>query len=221
VTLVLTGLSIAIGSRTILAPTDLELPAGATLAVVGPSGAGKTTVLGAVAGLASPAAGTVLLDGADVRAVSRERIGVVTEPVLLADTLTVAENIAAPLQIARWARPDIEARGRELLRTLHLEGLADREPTRLSGGQRQRVAVARAVAGRPPLIVADEPTSELDHDNRERAMRLLLDAARGGSVVVLATHDEDVAAACDRLIRLDGARRRGVGDTGVSAAGRS
>lgn len=206
--LVFTGLSVRTTDRTLLAPTDLEVPAGTTLAVVGPSGAGKTTVLSVIAGLAKATTGTVTLDGADIHTISREQIGVVTEPVLLADTLTVAENISAPLQITRWASPDIDTRVRDLLLTLHLDGLDDREPSSLSGGQRQRVAIARAVAATPPLIVTDEPTSELDQDNREQAMHLLLTTASNGSIIVLSTHDEAVAELCDQLIGLGQGRSR-------------
>jgi putative ABC transport system ATP-binding protein len=205
-TLVCTGLRIAYGERTLLPPTDLELQPGQTLGVVGPSGAGKTSVLTAVSGLAAPTGGTVTIDGDDVRRVSRSRIGVVTEPVLLAGTLTVAENIGISLQVAGWPRAQVRARVKALLEELSLGAIADRESTRLSGGQRQRVAVARAVAPNPALIVADEPTSELDHDSRERVIRLLHQATTAGSIVVLSTHDDSVAETCDRIIRLGPSR---------------
>jgi putative ABC transport system ATP-binding protein len=201
-TLSCTGLRVTVGDRVLLPATDIELSAGQTLGVVGPSGAGKTTVLTAIAGLATPAGGSVTIDGDDVRRVARAQIGLVTEPVLLASTLTVAENIGIPLQAAGWLRPQIRMRVAELLDELSLGAIADRESTRLSGGQRQRVAVARAVALKPPLIVADEPTSELDHDSRERVVRLLHEAGQEGSIVVLSTHDDSVAETCDRIIRL-------------------
>jgi putative ABC transport system ATP-binding protein len=196
------GLRVAIGHRTLLPTTDLDLPAGSMLAVVGPSGAGKTSVLTVIAGLVPPTDGVVTIDGDDVRRVDRGQIGVVTEPVLLAATLTVAENIGIPLQATGWEPGDIRQRVEELLEELSLVGIADRESTRLSGGQRQRVAVARAVAPRPPLIVADEPTSELDHDSRERVVALLHEATKSGSIVVLSTHDDTVAETCDQIVRL-------------------
>jgi putative ABC transport system ATP-binding protein len=202
VTLSCVGLHVTVGDRVLLPATDLELTAGQTLGVVGPSGAGKTTVLAAIAGLSTPAGGAVTIDGDDVRRVARDRIGIVTEPVLLAATLSVAENIGIPLQAAGWLRPQIRIRVAELLDELSLGAIADRESTRLSGGQRQRVAVARAVALKPPLIVADEPTSELDHDSRERVVKLLHEAGQEGSIVVLSTHDDSVAETCDRIIRL-------------------
>lgn len=195
-------LTVTIGGRTLLRSTDLEVFPGATVGVVGPSGSGKTSVLNVVAGLTAPTAGSVTIDGEDVRVVERTRIGVVTEPVLLASTLTVSENIGIPLQASQWTGDEVRDRVSDLLEVLSLGAIANRESTRLSGGQKQRVAVARAVAPRPPLIVADEPTSELDHDSREKVVALLHDAARAGSVVVLSTHDESVADTCDVLVRL-------------------
>jgi putative ABC transport system ATP-binding protein len=201
-TLKCTGLSVVVGERTLLPATDIELYEGTTLAVVGPSGAGKTSVLTVISGLVPATHGVVTINGDDVRRVNRGQIGVVTEPVLLASTLTVAENIGIPLQATGWEPEDIKERVAELIEELSLAGIADRESTRLSGGQRQRVAVARAVAPRPPLIVADEPTSELDHDSRERVVAVLHEATRSGSIVVLSTHDETVAETCDQIIRL-------------------
>jgi putative ABC transport system ATP-binding protein len=201
-TLVCSGLTVAFGDRTLLPATDLELHQGATLAVVGPSGAGKTSVLTVIAGLVPATHGVVTIDGEDVRRVDRGQIGVVTEPVLLASTLTVAENVGIPLQAIGWEPADVRERVAQLLEELSLVGIADRESTRLSGGQRQRVAVARAVAPKPPLIVADEPTSELDHDSRERVIAVLHEATRSGSIVVLSTHDDSVAETCDQIIRL-------------------
>jgi ABC-type lipoprotein export system ATPase subunit len=201
-TLTCTGLHVVAGARTLLAPTDIELLGGQTLGVVGPSGAGKTSVLTVIAGLATAAGGSVAINGEDVHEVERSQIGVVTEPVLLASTLTVAENIGIPLQAAGWPREDVRERVKELLNELSLGAIADRESTRLSGGQRQRVAVARAVAPRPPLIVADEPTSELDHDSRERVMALLREATHSGGIVVLSTHDDAVVENCTQIIRL-------------------
>lgn len=194
------------GQRVLLPATDVELRAGGALAVVGPSGSGKTSVLTVAAGLAAPGAGTVTVDDEDVRRVGRARIGVVTAPVLLAATLTVEENIGIPLQAAGWKPSTIRERVGELIEQLSLDGIADRQPTRLSGGQRQRVAVARAVAPRPPLVVADEPTSELDHDSRERVLIVLRQVAEAGSIVVLSTNDETVAEICDQVVRLGSVR---------------
>jgi putative ABC transport system ATP-binding protein len=196
------GLTVTVSTRTLLPPTDIEIYERGTLAVVGPSGTGKTSVLTVIAGLVPATGGTVTIDGEDVRRVDRAQIGVVTEPVLLASTLTVEENISIPLQATGWEPEDIRDRVAELLELLSLTGIADRESTRLSGGQRQRVAVARAVAPRPALIVADEPTSELDHDSRERVISVLQDATRAGSIVVLSTHDNSVAETCDQIIQL-------------------
>jgi ABC-type lipoprotein export system ATPase subunit len=195
-------LQVTVAGRTLLSPTDLVVDPGQSLGVVGPSGAGKTSVLTVIAGLASPTAGRVTIGGEDVRGVERSSIGVVTEPVLLAATLTVAENVGIPLQASGWGPADIRSRVDGLLERLSLSGISDRESTRLSGGQRQRVAVARAVAPQPALIVADEPTSELDHDSRERVVAILREVTQAGTIVVLSTHDETVAEECDQIIRL-------------------
>jgi putative ABC transport system ATP-binding protein len=198
------GLEVRVGGRTLLPATDVDLFDGGSLAVVGPSGAGKTSVLRVVAGLVDAQHGSVTLDGTRVEKVERTQIGIVTEPVLLANTLTVAENIGIPLQAAGWDPRDVHDRVGDLLGALSLAGIADRESTRLSGGQRQRVAVARAVASLPTLIVADEPTSELDHDSRERVVTLLHETAKTGTIIVLSTHDESVAETCDVTVRLGG-----------------
>ena len=196
------GLSVEIPGRVLLPPTDLELAAGDSVAVIGPSGAGKTSVLSTVAALMPPSHGRVTLDGQDVNHVPRTHIGVVTQPVLLASTLTVAENVALPLQAAGVPRREVQQRVFVLLERLGLAGADQRLPSRLSGGQRQRVAVARAVASAPKLIVADEPTSELDHDSRERAIAVLLQATEVGSILVMSTHDPSVAEACHHVVDL-------------------
>jgi ABC-type lipoprotein export system ATPase subunit len=196
------GLVVGVGDRVLLPATDLELAAGDSLAVVGPSGAGKTSVLSVLAGFVPPTHGSVTLSDVAVTRAPRGDIGVVTQPVLLAGTLTVGENIALPMQTVGWSRADLRLRVADLLDRLSLTGVADRQPGRLSGGQRQRVAVARAVAATPRLVVADEPTSELDHDSRGRVTALLLEAAAAGSTLVISTHDESVAELCHHVLDL-------------------
>jgi ABC-type sugar transport system ATPase subunit len=151
-TLKCTGLSVVVGERTLLPATDIELYEGTTLAVVGPSGAGKTSVLTVISGLVPATHGVVTINGDDVRRVNRGQIGVVTEPVLLASTLTVAENIGIPLQATGWEPEDIKERVAELIEELSLAGIADRESTRLSGGQRLR-------QGRPGSLPTSRPAS--------------------------------------------------------------
>jgi ABC-type lipoprotein export system ATPase subunit len=202
VTLNLDGFAVRIADRELLAATDLTVGDGQLLAVVGASGSGKTCVLTALAGLASPHTGTARVDDRDVTALDRRQIGVVTQPVVLAATLTVEENVSLPMQASGRTAAEIDAATEEVLHLLHLDRLADRLPAQLSGGQRQRVAAARAVVARPRLVVADEPTSELDELSRDRVMDVMRLAASHGATVVIATHDADVANACDAQLSL-------------------
>lgn len=199
-------LTVAAGRRQLLAPTTRTVPSACSLAVVGPSGSGKTTLLRVLAGLARPGGGAVTLDGIEVAQVARSAIGVINQPVALASLLTVAENISLPLQALHLPRDQIRAQTRELLDRLELQSVANRLPQELSGGQRQRVAVARAVVNSPRLVVADEPTSELDAENRNRVLDVLLDVVAAGASLVLSSHDSDVAARCDELLDLTAMR---------------
>lgn len=201
-TLVLNRLAVTIGGRRLLPPTSTEVSSGRMLALVGASGSGKTTVIGVLAGLVPPAEGEVLLDRVPTSEVSRRSIGMVTQPVVLASTLTVAENVGLPLQAAGRHRDIVSEDTTIRLRQLHLHGVAERLPAHLSGGQRQRAAVARAVIAHPALILADEPTSELDAENRGRVLALLRAAAAEGATVIVATHDPEVADACDERLEL-------------------
>jgi putative ABC transport system ATP-binding protein len=201
-TLCLDHLTVALADRQLLPSTTRELPAGRLLAVVGASGAGKTTVLSVLAGLAPPAHGQVHLDGTPALTADRRLIGIVNQPVVLTSTLTVAENIGLPLQAVGRPPRDVRDATAALLQHLQLGAVARRLPSELSGGQQQRVAVARAVIGAPRLVVADEPTSELDAQNRDRVLALLRDAATRGASVVIATHDQEVADACDERLDL-------------------
>lgn len=202
-TLQLDRLAVSIGDRELMPPTDLEVADGQLLAVVGASGSGKTTVLAVLAGLNDPASGRALVDGCPAAEFDRSAMGVVTQPVVLSATLTVEENISLPMLAAGQPAEEIDRIWPELLHQLHLERLADRTPGQLSGGQRQRVAVARAVIGRPRLVVADEPTSELDESSRDRVVDVLRLAAGQGAAVVVATHDPEIAQACDLTLVLD------------------
>jgi ABC-type lipoprotein export system ATPase subunit len=202
VTLRLEQLCVRVAGRELLRPTDLSVAPGTLLAVVGASGSGKTSVLAALAGLAAPSSGAALLDDEPVTSVDRRQIGVVTQPVVLAASLTVEENVGLPLQTLRTRGEDIDRATDELLGQLRLDRLADRLPAQLSGGQRQRVATARAVIARPRLVVADEPTSELDESTRGAVVDVLRLAAGYGAAVVIATHDSQVADSCDAVLVL-------------------
>ncbi|MGA2209929.1 MAG: ATP-binding cassette domain-containing protein [Acidimicrobiales bacterium] len=187
------GISIRLGGRAVLDHLDLTAQAGRTVAVSGHSGSGKTTLMLILAGLLVPDEGSV------ERSSGTARVGFVPQTFGLAPGLTAVENVSLPMQAAseRVASADIERRSFEALAAVGLAGTEDRLVTDLSGGQRQRVAVARVLAGDHDIVIADEPTAELDADSRQRVLRLLLDVAAAGSLVVLATHDPEVADCCD------------------------
>jgi len=200
----------AAGPVTALQHPGLFVEGGTSLALMGPSGCGKSTLLGLLAGLAEPTSGTVTIGATEVSALpERERIrfrrtqlGMVYQADNLLPHLTVEENVALPLAIAGRS-VDGDEPG-PLLDRLGLAGLHQRFPDQLSGGQRQRVAVARAVIGRPRLILADEPTGALDDDNARGVIELLIDAHRRiGATLILVTHDPAVAAHADRIDLLD------------------
>jgi len=196
---------------TVLKDVNLNIQAGESVAVVGPSGSGKTTLLLLLAGLDSPEDGNIEIMGTRLDALSadeladlrRDRMGIVFQSFHLIPSLTALGNAALPLQIAGDA--DADAKAREILSRV---GLAHREshyPMQLSGGEQQRVAIARALVHSPPLILADEPTGNLDKDTGMATSDLLFELHDTlGSTLVLVTHDNALAARCDRQLRLDG-----------------
>ncbi|MFZ0172636.1 MAG: ATP-binding cassette domain-containing protein [Acidimicrobiales bacterium] len=187
------GVSVQLGGRAVLDGLDLSARSSRSVAISGHSGSGKTTLMMVLAGLVVPDEGTV-----EVAAAAR-RIGFVPQTFGLAPGLTAIENVALPMQAALIPLPrsEIESRSTETLAAVGLGGAEDRLVTELSGGQRQRVAVARVLAGEPDIIIADEPTAELDADSRQRVLRLLLGVAARGSLVIIATHDPEVADSCE------------------------
>jgi putative ABC transport system ATP-binding protein len=199
------GARVRAGGREVLGGVDLDVPAGALTAVTGPSGAGKSTLLAVASGLLRPDDGTATLAGEPLagvhldprRAGLARRFGVVLQGYGLVPVLTAAENVELPLQLRGLPPREVRDRAHGLLEELGLARAADRLVEELSGGQQQRVAVARALAPRPDVLVADEPTAELDRDWRSVVMALLRDAADVGVAVVLATHDDEVAQTCD------------------------
>jgi len=197
---------------TILHPLDLTIRSGQFLAVLGPSGSGKSTLLGLVAGLDEPSSGEILIDDVDITKLGEdglaklrgEKIGFVFQFFHLVPSLTAFENILIPMEIA--GRRDATARARRLLDEV---GLADRGhhyPSQLSGGEQQRVAIARALANDPPIILADEPTGNLDSTTGKLIMDLLLNVRRTRqTTMMLVTHDADLAVLADsRLVLRDG-----------------
>jgi putative ABC transport system ATP-binding protein len=197
---------------TILHPLTTSIPRGEFVAIVGPSGSGKSTLLGLIAGLDAPSSGTVLIDGVDITrldedALARlrgEKIGFVFQFFHLIPSLTAYENVAVPMEIR--GIPDPATRARALLEEVGLTGRAHHYPSQLSGGEQQRVALARALANDPPIVLADEPTGNLDTANGRHIMDLLRSVHRGrNTTLVLVTHDAELAAMADvRITMRDG-----------------
>jgi putative ABC transport system ATP-binding protein len=192
---------------------DLVVEAGTSVAIVGPSGCGKSTLLGLLGGLEAPTRGKIWLGETELSAQSetararlrREEIGFVFQSYDLLPFLSAFENVG--FQLALNGAPDGEARTMELLDRLGLSEHSSKLPDQLSGGQRQRVGIARALVHRPKLILADEPTGELDSQSSASAMDLLIEAQRAiGATLVVVTHDMAVAARLDRIVRLKDGR---------------
>ena len=209
---------------TILHPLTLQVARGEFLAIVGPSGSGKSTLLGLIAGLDAPTSGSVLIDGLDITqldedALARlrgEKIGFVFQFFHLIPSLTAFENVAVPMEIAGATDP--RRRAADLLDEVGLTGRAHHYPSQLSGGEQQRVALARALANDPPIVLADEPTGNLDSTNGRHIMELLRTVHHArNSTVVLVTHDADLASLANRRLTLrDG---RVIGDATAGVAG--
>jgi putative ABC transport system ATP-binding protein len=197
---------------TILHPLSFTITRGQFVAVVGPSGSGKSTLLGLISGLDAPTSGSVLIEGVDITrldedALARlrgEKIGFVFQFFHLIPSLTAYENVAVPMEIAGAADP--RRRAEQLLEEVGLTGRAHHYPTQLSGGEQQRVALARALANDPPIVLADEPTGNLDTANGRHIMGLLRAIhEKRGTTVVLVTHDAELASlAEERLVLRDG-----------------
>jgi putative ABC transport system ATP-binding protein len=197
---------------TILHPLDFSIASGEFVAIVGPSGSGKSTLLGLLAGLDAPTSGQIIVDGTDITTLSEdglarlrgEKIGFVFQFFHLVPSLTAFENILVPMEIAK--RRDAVARARQLIGEVGLADRAHHYPSQLSGGEQQRVAIARALANDPPIVLADEPTGNLDSATGRHIMDLLLDVRRTRrTTLILVTHDAELAALADtRLVLRDG-----------------
>jgi putative ABC transport system ATP-binding protein len=193
-----------IGSRVVRESCTFSASSGEFVGVRGGTGSGKTTLLRTLAGLAPPAAGQILFDGVPAVPWQDRQVALVLQPWQLAPVLTATEMVALPLQAQALPGAEIDARVRKVMLQLGLEGQADQIIVELSGGQRQRVAIAQALARQPDLILADEPTTALDMRWQSMALDLLREAARDGSIVVMASNDPPTLAACDRLVTIDG-----------------
>lgn len=209
------GKTVKSGDSDLVILRDIELAVmqGEAVAIVGASGSGKSTLLALLAGLDTPTAGTVLLDGADLfaldedaRAVLRGRaVGFVFQSFQLLPSLTALENVMLPLELA--GRIDADAAASEILSRVGLAERLHHYPKHLSGGEQQRVALARAFVVRPKLLLADEPTGSLDAESGEAIIALLFQLNReSGTTLVLVTHDEHLAGRCTRMVRLTAGR---------------
>jgi putative ABC transport system ATP-binding protein len=194
----------------ILKGIDLEIPRGQFAAIMGPSGSGKSTLLGLLAGLDTPTSGRIVLDGEDITGLEEDdlallrgrKIGFVFQSYHLIPTLTAEENVLLPLELSGHAAGG-EDRARKLLDSVGLLDRRDHYPVQLSGGEQQRVALARAFVVRPPILLADEPTGNLDTTNGRMVLELLITLnRREGTTLVLVTHDQQVSEQSDRRITL-------------------
>ncbi len=193
---------------------DLDVSPGEWVAIMGPSGCGKSSLLHLLGGLDTPDAGTVIVDGESVGELSetrrallrRTRIGYVFQFFNLVQDFTVAENIELPMLLAGAARGAARRRRDELLHAVGVPDIADASPSQLSGGQQQRVAIARALANRPGVILADEPTGNLDTESARQVLALLRHQHEAGQTIVMVTHDARVAAVADRLLVMEDGR---------------
>ena len=201
------------GDRRVLDGADLTVAPGEFLAVLGRSGSGKSTLLHLLGGIDRPDEGSIRVAGLELAGLSdkeltrfrRQQVGFVFQLFHLIPELTGEENVLLP---ARLTGKRSVRRGRRLLGRLGLDSAAARLPRNLSGGEQQRVAIARALVNEPPLVLADEPTGNLDGEAATRVLELLRGVTRGGRAVVLATHDREAADRADRVVVLEGGRLR-------------
>ncbi len=226
----LTGISLNLGSGRakvqVLADVSLAIQRGEAVGLVGPSGSGKSTLLMVMAGLERPDSGVVRVNGQDINALDEDalarfrgaNIGIVFQAFHLIPTMTALENVAVPLELA--GAPDAFTRAREELAAVGLADRAAHYPAQLSGGEQQRVALARALVTRPAILVADEPTGNLDGNTGVAIAALLFDLQKArGSTLILVTHDESLAARCSRTIRMRSGAIAGQSDAATFQSG--
>jgi len=199
------------GNYTALKENDIHIKKGEFIAIMGPSGSGKSTLLQLIGGLDLPTSGDVVVDGVRLNDLNekqltlfrRTRVGFVFQNYQLLPMMTVAENVSLSLAANKASSSEIEARVKQLLREVNLEGKESHFPSQLSGGMQQRVAIARALAMKPGLILADEPTGNLDQTNGEGVLKLLSRLNKeDGITVVMVTHDRQAAETADRIIMI-------------------
>lgn len=194
----------------VLKGIDLQINKGEYVALMGPSGSGKSTLMNLLGCLDTPTSGTYILNGNDVSKmhdddlaeIRNKEIGFVFQTFNLLPRTTALDNVALPMIYAGYSKPERMERAKEVLTQVGLSDRMDHQPNQLSGGQRQRVAVARALVNKPSIILADEPTGNLDSKTSVEIMKLFGDIHAAGNTVILVTHEEDIAAYAHRIIRL-------------------
>lgn len=191
---------------------DLEVDRGEFLALMGPSGSGKTTLLNLISGIDSPTSGSLVIDGENIAAFSRKqltawrarKVGYIFQLYHLIPVLTAFENVELPLLITSMSKAERKQKAEEALEIVGLQDRSHHTPSELSGGQEQRVAIARALVADPALLVADEPTGDLDRESAKMILELLQSLSRErGKTIVMVTHDARAAAAADRTLHLE------------------
>jgi len=201
-----------LGNETIyvLKGIDLKINKGEYVALMGPSGSGKSTLMNLLGCLDTPTSGTYILNGKDVSQmhdddlaeIRNKEIGFVFQTFNLLPRTTALENVALPMIYAGYSKQERTERATEVLHQVNLSDRMDHQPNQLSGGQRQRVAIARALVNKPSIILADEPTGNLDSKTSIEIMNLFNDIHKNGNTVILVTHEEDIAQYAHRIIRL-------------------
>jgi len=198
-------------TRTVLDSVNAEIHEGEFFVMLGKSGSGKSTLLNMLSGIDTPDSGQILIDGTDITAMGdteqtlfrRDNIGIVFQFFNLIPTLTVIENITLPHELRGKSRKESEVLARQLLERVGLENRADTFPDKLSGGEQQRIAIARALVHEPKIVLADEPTGNLDEDTGQTVLDMLLDLTRGsGKTLIMATHSPEIVPYADRVCRI-------------------
>jgi putative ABC transport system ATP-binding protein len=196
---------------TALENVDLSIARGEMVSIIGPSGSGKSTLLNLIGGLDTPTSGHIQIDGSvlsglpddDLTRMRRDKIGFIFQFFNLLPTLNCIENVSIPLHLRGWPSKKIDERAKELLNLVGLSSRVDHLPDELSGGERQRCAIARALSVYPPVLLADEPTGNLDTHTGADILKLIRDLhSRLGATVLIVTHDRNVAESCGRVITL-------------------
>lgn len=197
-------------SQTALDNVSFTVSDGELVAVIGKSGAGKSTLLNIVACLDTPTSGSVILDGEEISSASEKKraavrmnkLGIVTQTPLLVEEISAVENVKLPLVLKKLKMSECNQKAANLLKSVGLEGKIEQTVKTLSGGEKQRVSIARALASDPKIILADEPTGNLDTENASAVFNILKNVAKLGITVIVVTHDADIAGMCDRILEL-------------------